>query len=90
VPAPILMICETISYKHEHLSIFYNPLKGREECVKVLVGGPRNGHALAHKLYDWENILFIDYDVPARHMKNAKTDYVYEHLAMEKLKELMA
>lgn len=87
---PIQVVVETITNGSNHISIFYNPLKGKHNCIKVFTGGQNNGPSMAMRiLHDWEKILVINYDVKAKHFKNAMNDDKLWHESNDDTKKVL-
>lgn len=87
---PIQVVVETITNGSDHISIFYNPSKGKQHSIKVFTGGQRNGAIMAMKiLKDWEKILTINYEVKAKHFKNAMNDDKLWHESSDDTKKVL-
>lgn len=68
------VITETVSSELDrngnryHFARFYNPAKGRSECVSMEVGGDSNAKYIAHDLAggDWEATLSFQCSLPKK------------------------
>lgn len=76
------VIVETITSERDrngncyHLAVFYNPAKGRQQCVRMGVGGQSNARHIAYRLAgnDWERTLCFESTVPKSQFKRLYSD----------------